>query len=356
LHTRPELKALLRLHAPGGAGLLHDPIGLSRQNSAASLSEGYNPMQSSSQVALLCDGEQGSHNSIEKGHNDEQAHALDDLEVELCLTVLGLGEALVVDSPGFLTLRMCSRRAFPAIATRSWLEVASEAVSASADIVVVFSSPEIVDWPVDVRSDEIIGILRVAELLAAKPSATLGQLCTRKQQPAVLLAHMSVADALTMIAESCGTPCGFGVTLRNSEFFGILDGEEALMKPHHSASDSSPSSASASPVKPQRRRLSGIGMRTAAAADMSPASSISPASSDGGAKSVGRMLAEIAAEEIQEPDEVAGLGDRLAKSSGQPKVSMSVSLPSPSSKISGELATDGPLPEEPQAPVLTPEH
>eukprot|EP00930_Biecheleria_cincta_P013932 TRINITY_DN12192_c0_g1_i1.p1 TRINITY_DN12192_c0_g1~~TRINITY_DN12192_c0_g1_i1.p1 ORF type:complete len:769 (+),score=104.64 TRINITY_DN12192_c0_g1_i1:100-2406(+) len=320
LHTRPELKALLRLHAPGGADLLHDPIGCSRQNSLASMSEGGNAMQSASQAGLLFEAEQDSHKSIDIGHNDQQGHALDDLEVELCLTILGLGEALVVDSPGFLTLRMCSRKAFPAVASRTWLEVASEAVAASADIVVVFSSSEIVDWPVDVRTDEIIGVLRVAELLAAKPQATLGRLCTPRHKPATLLAHLTVADALTMIAESCCTPCGFGVTLRNSEFFGILDGEEALMKPHHGPSNSSPSSPSASPVKPHRRKLSGIGVGMAVA-DSSPASNASIPSNEG-AKSVGRMLAEIAAADTQEDDEVAGFG--------QPRITSSTSLPSPS--------------------------
>jgi hypothetical protein len=89
------------------------------------------------------------------------------------------------------------------------------------------SSLERVRWPLVFEHENLLGILRLSELLTAGPKATLRELCIPR---AVVFDQSSVADALSAIAEACGSPSGFAMVLNRTsrEFAGLLDGSHVL--------------------------------------------------------------------------------------------------------------------------------
>ncbi|CAE8734824.1 unnamed protein product [Polarella glacialis] len=157
----------------------------------------------------------------------EASAPLHDLEADLCLGSFLLGDRTVADCPGMYSIRRCSKKVFAADVSMRAAVAALQAAQVAAEVVVVFKSLELVQWPVDVPTDDLLGVIRLSELLSDPGDPTLETLCDRRHHVATLQADEAAADALVRIADTCGTPCGFGVVLRRGEFFGLLDGEEA---------------------------------------------------------------------------------------------------------------------------------
>ena len=200
------------------------------------------------------------------------------------------------------------------------------------DFVVVFPSIANVDWPVEVNWEEIVGILRTSDLLASQTCTPVGSLCKRKQRPARIEAHETVADALARIADACDTPCGTGVIHRNDDFFGIFDGEEALcgaLAEHEEV----PVPCTPSDRLSRQRREAGLGM-IHSRSDASPASSIGSPTREipESAQVTGRTLREVASIALEPVDEKEAR-DRFY-TEPQPDAVQSISLPVPSRSTS----------------------
>ena len=206
------------------------------------------------------------------------------------------------------------------------------------DFVVVFPNIDDVDWPVEVAWEEIVGILRTSDLLTSQSCTPIGSLCKRKQRPARVGAHETVAEALARIADTSDSACGVGVVHRNDDFFGMFDGEEALCGAIADQEESVAVQCSPSGRLARQRREAGVGL-VHSRSDASPASSTgSPARETipESAHITGRTLKEIASIALEPVDEKEAPRDRF-HTEPQPDVMRNISLPVPSRSTSSGL-------------------
>eukprot|EP00439_Symbiodinium_sp_Y106_P081866 s200_g20.t8 len=325
--SRPEVRSVLRLHSPSGHQAAREAY-REREGSAEGSPGGQSCLSGSRSAA---------ENQLLPSEDPPQPPSvLNDLEVDLCMAVLMLGDTLVADSPAFYTLKRCARRVMPADFYSPAISVAADAVSSNKDFVVVFPNIDNVEWPVEVTWEEIVGILRTSELLATQSCTPIGSLCKRKQRPARIEAHETAADALAHIADACESPCGIGVVHRNDDFFGIFDGEDALCgaiaEQEEFAVPCTPSDRLS-----RQRREAGLGI-VQSRSDASPSSSTgSPARETipESAHLTGRTLGEIASMALEPVDEKE-VRDRF-HTDPQPDVVRGISLPLPSRSTSSAM-------------------
>jgi len=215
LYSRPEIRAVLTLHSqtPGG--------GESTKSNASSRSSTVNSQQRLLSVESTADHE------AQTVDEEEMVAPLDPLEAEICFGILDLGEMLVMDSSAFRSLRRCASAYHAEEYSADAALAARTMVGAGAEAVVIFKSLEFVKWPIDVPLEELMAVLRLPDLLAAAPNATLGDLCV-STSVAQVDTHGIVTDAVAAINAASGTPCGFAAVTQRSEFMGLLDGEEVL--------------------------------------------------------------------------------------------------------------------------------
>jgi len=228
LHSRPELRAVIRLHSTSGVCDLASKLPVPEHSSPSPLVSG--PSRSTLLRARSEDTTDLELSPDVRSSSTPAAEAsapLHDLEADLCLGSFLLGDTTVADCPGMYSIRRCSKKVFAADVSMRAAVAALQAAQVAAEVVVVFKSLELVQWPVDVPTDDLLGVIRLSELLSDPGDPTLETLCDRRHHVATLQADEAAADALVRIADTCGTPCGFGVVLRRGEFFGLLDGEEA---------------------------------------------------------------------------------------------------------------------------------
>eukprot|EP00931_Biecheleriopsis_adriatica_P083949 TRINITY_DN5763_c0_g1_i1.p1 TRINITY_DN5763_c0_g1~~TRINITY_DN5763_c0_g1_i1.p1 ORF type:complete len:1252 (+),score=286.24 TRINITY_DN5763_c0_g1_i1:27-3758(+) len=299
-HSRPELMAVLRLHSASGTKEAQKLLKSSEKEIEMYRADSVESMVSFGSTMSRLLPEQ-----VESPEDDENLAALEDVEVELLLGVLKLGEALVVDNPAFLTLRRCSRRVLAATADGTAASVAAEAAAATKDIVVVFPSLEYVNWPSDVETSEILGVFRTSDLLLVRPDALLRNVCSTRNSVqgkmvlAELEAHSTVTDALEELASASGTICSFGLVMRNGEFFGLLDGEMALaaglmtQQTSNWPGNSPAASSNTSPSASTKRKMQSSGLGISISGELSPGSSGSVSSPEASeaAKAMGRAIA-----------------------------------------------------------------
>jgi len=157
----------------------------------------------------------------------QEAPPLDGLEAMLCFSILDMGETKVEENNVFKNLRRCGKYFHQTVQSTKAADAASECAAAGAQAVVVCQTGTDVEWPCEVPLGEIIGVLRLPELLADEQNRTLTDITGGKGIAQVQHDTMTI-DALVEIAKECGTPCGFAVVIKNHEFAGILDGEEVL--------------------------------------------------------------------------------------------------------------------------------
>lgn len=180
-------------------------------------------MAESPEPSLGSNGQQGDRDPEASGASDPPP--LDGLEALLCFSILDMGETGVADSNVFKNLRRCSTAFHPTAQSMRAAEAAGAAAAAGAQAVVVFESLELVKWPIEVPLEELVGVLRLPDLLTAEPHATLQDISIGRAQ---VHADTTTTDAVVAIANACGTPCGFALVIQRHEFIGILDGEEVL--------------------------------------------------------------------------------------------------------------------------------
>lgn len=201
--SRPEVRAVLRLHSFSGCMA-------AAAGSSADGGMGFSPIRSAAEPLF-------------SEEDPPEPPVLDDEEVDLCLAMLNLGDALVADSSGFYTLKQCARKVMPVEYYQLAICVAADAVAANKELVAVFPSLEEVQWPIEVVNEDITGILKVSELLTAG-ATQVGALCRgHRKEVQRLEVHETISAAVAKI----GT-MGFGLVSRGDDFFGIFDSEAAL--------------------------------------------------------------------------------------------------------------------------------